>query len=275
MKISVLSENTSLFPEIKEEHGLSLFIQTEKTNILFDMGTGHILKHNTEKLGVDLSSIDFAVISHGHYDHGGGLPVFLSSNKTALVYICRDAFADLRSRRDNGEMAYIGLDQKTMSHERLKFVDEQYEIDENTTIFSNATGTYPRPSENDHLYVLADQRYIRDDFRHEQHLVLREGNRTLLIAGCAHSGIVNIIEHCNQTIRITPNAVIGGFHLYNHRTKKSEGADRIAALAERLLQTQAMFYTGHCTGVEAYHQLRAIMGDKIQYLSGGRHIQIE
>jgi 7,8-dihydropterin-6-yl-methyl-4-(beta-D-ribofuranosyl)aminobenzene 5'-phosphate synthase len=84
MKISVLCENTTKKENILSEHGLSLFIETEKHKILFDMGQSDAFLKNAKTLGIDLSTVDIAILSHGHYDHGGGLRAFLEYNEKAL-----------------------------------------------------------------------------------------------------------------------------------------------------------------------------------------------
>ena len=107
MKITALTENTPFNDNISAEHGLSLYIETEKHNILFDMGQTSLFAENAKKLGIDLTKVDIAVLSHGHYDHGGGLTEFLKINKTAPVYINRYAFGDYY----NGTEKYIALEE--------------------------------------------------------------------------------------------------------------------------------------------------------------------
>ena len=92
MKIISLVENTSVNEEIKAEHGLSLYIEAKKHKILFDMGQTTLFLENAGKLGIDLSQVDVAILSHGHYDHGGGLEKFLEINKKAYVYVNQYAF---------------------------------------------------------------------------------------------------------------------------------------------------------------------------------------
>ena len=132
MKITVLAENTSKKENIGCEHGLSLLIETEKHIILFDMGQSELFAENAEKLGIDLGNVDIAVLSHGHYDHGGGLKKFLELNSKAPVFINRYAFEP----HFNAEKKYIGLDTELQYSERLVFTDEEYLIDKGLTLFS-------------------------------------------------------------------------------------------------------------------------------------------
>ena len=87
MKLTAFSENTSVSESLEREHGLSVYIETADHHILFDTGAGCIFKSNAEKLGVDLSKVDLLVISHGHYDHGGGLRTFLEVNSHAKIFL--------------------------------------------------------------------------------------------------------------------------------------------------------------------------------------------
>ena len=108
MKITALVENTCESGKYSVEHGLSLYIETDKHKILFDMGQTELFCENAKKLGVDLGKVDFAVLSHGHYDHGGGLAKFMEINKKAPIYIHEKAFGE----HYNGTEKYIGLDTK-------------------------------------------------------------------------------------------------------------------------------------------------------------------
>ena len=94
MILKVLTENTAVSDEFLYEHGLSFYIETEKHRILFDMGQSDAFIKNAETMGVDLSLVDIAVLSHGHYDHGGGLDAFLDENSCGKVYINKNAFKD-------------------------------------------------------------------------------------------------------------------------------------------------------------------------------------
>ena len=92
MKITALVENTTKTEGFEAEHGLSLYIETNKHNIIFDMGQSDLFLKNAGKLGINLENVDIAILSHGHYDHSGGLGAFLELNKIAPVYLSEFAF---------------------------------------------------------------------------------------------------------------------------------------------------------------------------------------
>lgn len=128
MTITSLVENTSR-EDFPVEHGLSLHIRLEDgRQILFDMGQGNLFARNAEHLGLRLSKVDMAIVSHGHYDHGGGLGTFLEINRHAPVYLNNHAFEPHYSLRDKG-LAYIGLNPKLKGNERLISCEEVVSID--------------------------------------------------------------------------------------------------------------------------------------------------
>lgn len=113
-----------------------------------------------------------------------------------------------------------------------------------------------------------------DDFSHEQNMIIKENGNSVLVAGCAHNGIVNILEHFHADKNSEPGHAIGGFHLYNRSADQYENPGVIAEIGSYLLSTGAIFYTCHCTGIQAYEQLKLIMGNHINYLSTGSQLKI-
>jgi hypothetical protein len=134
MKITTLIENTTLRDDLTAEHGLSLLIEFGGRKILFDSGQSGAFADNAEKLGIDLSQVDLCVLSHGHYDHGGGLKRFLEINDHAPVYINRHAFGEYFS---SGK--YIGLDPALEENPRLIGVEDVLEIAEGITRMTAAS----------------------------------------------------------------------------------------------------------------------------------------
>lgn len=269
MKITSLLENTSSQPTIGCEHGLSLYIETGSRKILFDTGASNLFAKNAESLGIDLGKVDLAILSHGHYDHAGGLKTFLALNAHAPVYIRREAFGPYYSQREDGEYHYIGIDQDLAANNRLIDTSAYTPIAEGITLFSRVERSEFVPSGNQSLYRKEGEHYLPDSFTHEQYLLIEEGETRLLVSGCSHRGIVNIVKSAHEHWQAYPTHVIGGFHLYNHRTGEPEKPEVLDAIAEILLATKARYSTCHCTGEENYTYLKKRMGDHIAYLSGG------
>jgi len=274
MRIKALVENISEFKDLGSEHGLSLYIETEKHKLLFDTGQGSLFTENAIILGVDLTQVDICVISHGHYDHGGGLRKFLELNSHSPVYANIKAFGDYYANRTDAPKQYIGLDKTLPFSERFVFTGGYLEIEDGLEIFPTVTGQTLQPAGNKDLFEKTGDTFIPDGFSHEQNLILTENGKTLLIAGCAHKGIINIVESFHDLKGYYPDYVIGGFHLYNKASGNSEDEDTINAIGRYLLLTGSQYYTCHCTGMAAYTSLKAVMADKIDYLSTGNEINI-
>ena len=259
MKVTVLMENTAVNSQFYAEHGLSLYLETEGHRILFDMGQTEAFADNAEKLGVDLQKVDFAVLSHGHYDHGGGLKRFLEINHTAPVYLSRFAFEPHFSGREKN----IGLDPAQQENERLHEIGDTYTLAEGIKLYS--CNGFARPFETNSygLYTMRDGKLIEEDFRHEQYMVLHEEGRRIVISGCSHKGILNIIEW------LRPDVLIGGFH-FKKLDPARAGRQVLEDAARRLKEYSTTFYTGHCTGTEQLSFLKKRMGEQLHGFSAGQ-----
>lgn len=139
-------------------------------------------------------------------------------------------------------------------------------------LFSAVREVMPASSGNAELYRKEEDTFLPDDFTHEQNLVIWKNGRALLIAECAHRGILNIVRQFKSDHGRFPDVVIGGFHLHSRGSGKSESPAAVDALARELLQTGARYYTCHCTGQEAYQRFKAVMGNSIHYLSAGSRL---
>ncbi len=261
MKITVLTENTSVSDELIAEHGLSLYIETGNKRILFDMGQTDTFAKNAEVLGIDLEEVDFAVLSHGHYDHGGGLGTFLAINEKAPVYLSRYAFGDYFSAK------YIGLDKSLAKEKRLCFVPDYLKICDGIELFSCNDFIAEYKAEPYGLTAEIDGVRTDDDFRHEQYLVITEKGRRTLISGCSHKGVLNAMHW------LEPDVFVGGFH-FMKLDPDAEERETLDKAAEVLSGRNIPYYTCHCTGTEQYKYLK----DKItelHYISCGMQIEIQ
>lgn len=273
MIVKTLAENTTISENYGSEHGLSLYIETKKHKLLFDMGKTDLFLQNAIKMNVELSEVDIAVISHGHYDHGGGLKWFLEKNSKAKIYVNKKAFEGHYSKRPNG-IADIGLDASLQINNRINLVGDYLRIDDELELFSGVNGRELPSLSNKTLLMMKDGVLVEDAFEHEQNLIITEENKTLLVAGCAHNGIVNIMERFMKLKGATADTVIGGFHLFNPSTNQTEARELIHAIGEKLEKSKTLYYTCHCTGLVAYKQLQEVLKEQIQYLATSSVVEI-
>lgn len=252
MKITTLLENTSCRDDLFPEHGLSLYLETGEYRILFDMGQTDAFARNAEKLGIDLSQVDLAVLSHGHYDHGGGLETFLQINAKAPVYIHETAFG----AHYNGTEKYIGLNPALRESSRLIFTKGVQWIAPGIRLLDcNDLGW---KTESFGLNRIEGDNLIPDGFSHEQYLEITENGRRILISGCSHKGIGNIAAFFH------PDVLVGGFHL-----NKVEDTDALRSIARKLLALKSIYYTGHCTGNMQLAVMKEILGNRLQPIATG------
>ena len=272
MKIVSLLENTSRHG-LWVEHGLSLYIETgQREKILFDMGQSQLFTLNAKLLGISLAHVQLAILSHGHYDHGGGLDAFLRLNAQAPVYVHTRAFEPHYSLRDTG-LRYIGLDPALKEHPQLRFCQDISKINDHILLFSQVSGQCLCPPGNRTLFGPAPAEH--DTFGHEQNLLITEGDKRILFTGCAHAGILNILKRAKQMTDGPITHVIAGMHLSKHGLSKTEETLYIQQLADHLLSFQScQYYTMHCTGETGYLLLKERMGSRIRYLSCGDIIHI-
>jgi 7,8-dihydropterin-6-yl-methyl-4-(beta-D-ribofuranosyl)aminobenzene 5'-phosphate synthase len=267
LEITVLAENSTISPSVKPQHGLSLYIKTGNHNILFDTGSSDLFVRNAALLSLDIADVDTAVISHGHKDHGGGLPAFLKINNSAKVYIRKSAF-DKHYISVLGIKFSVGLDNENVNRQQIVFSDDEIRIDDSLMLFSNVDTQQLLPTSNNKLYKYKNSQIQRDNFDHEQYLLITENGVKTLFTGCSHKGVYNIISSAQERFGKIDN-VIGGMHLYNPPTRKYESDELILLLAEKLKSTETNIYTCHCTGKKAFDKLKTVLGESIKEIKTG------
>lgn len=258
MKIHCLIENTSSSPELAAEHGLSLLIESGSHRILFDAGASPAFAENAARMGLDLGRVDAAVLSHGHYDHGGGLLRFLELNPHSPVWASPHA----AEPHFNAAGKDIGLSAQLTGHERFRPVPAaMFQLAPGITLHAADTVPQAYPEPPNGMTTLRGGSHMPDDFRHELYLLIEENGRRVLFSGCSHRGILNIAAH------FRPDILVGGFHLM--RTPLQE----LPPVADALTQFHTHYYTGHCTGDSAFNFLKSTLQERLNSFSSGSLIE--
>ena len=272
-RIVTLVENTSASPEYRSRHGLSLYIETEKHRILFDVGPDKLFLENAGKKDIDISKIDTVIISHGHKDHGGALRYLMDYNSSAKIYIRREAF-EPHYIKVLGIPVSVGLEAGLLESPQIVLTGDEVRIDEEMLLFSKVEADRFLLRSNRVLYRKEQGRLAADNFAHEQSLILSVEGTRILFAGCSHAGIVNIQSRAEELAAADMTAVVGGFHLYNPPTGKYEPDGMIDRIADELKKTKSTYYTCHCTGARAYERMKGVLGERLKYLRTGAELKI-
>lgn len=248
MEITTLIDNVVYGNNLSGEHGFSLFIRAGDRCIVFDTGqSGQFIK-NAMTLGVDIKSVNVVIISHGHYDHTGGLHHFCQENKTAKIYIQPQA----RGMKYKNKSRHIGIPfQSHLFENRFTEINVPVALSENIHIIPTIDIHYLEDTHFKGMYVKSGDNWEDDDFQDEQILVIIHNQSLVLISGCSHRGITNIIETAMRHFKLPVYAVFGGFHL------KDETPETVSFIIEKLGSYKIpLIGVSHCTGMEAYARIR-------------------
>ena len=270
MKLTVLVDNISS-GDLLSEWGLSVHIDHNGTGVLLDTGASGSFADNAEALGIDLSRVELAALSHAHYDHSDGMEAFFVINSFAPFYLDAGARENCYSREEGG-YKYIGIARGTLERygKRIRFNADVCEVLPGLWLIPHDTAGLSRMGAENNMYLFSDGRWIPDDFSHEQTLVLETERGLFVINSCTHSGPEVVLDEVSRALpgkKIT--CFFGGLHLF----QKSE--EEVRCLAETLRSSDVeTFYTGHCTGPEAFRILREELGDRMKSFCCGMEIEM-
>lgn len=255
MKITIttLVENHVSKSDLLAEHGLSFMIEHPQGNILFDVGQSDVFAKNAKKMGFDISKVDQLVISHGHYDHLGGLPHFIENNNAAPIFLKNET---LTPKFHNEK--YIGVSKHiNVKNPRFQFVSEPTEIAQNIYLMPKVENYFPLDLNRKNFFV---EGHKQDVFNDEMFLVFDDGEELTVLSGCSHNGITNMLETATIYFNKPIVRVIGGFHLKNASFKTIEHVGNY--FNEKNV---SQINTCHCTGLTGFNQLSKHCTGQVNY----------
>lgn len=273
MRVITLVDNRVSRPGLLAEHGLAMLIDTGHERILFDTGQGMALPHNCQRLGIDLRGIAKIVLSHGHYDHTGGLHAVLDATDGVDVYAHPDVFQS-KHRRKEGRQRYIGIPFRREALEgwgaRLHLHHEPTEIASGIWL----TGEVPRATcfeaMDESFCLVTKDGWRQDELPDDLSLCIDSGEGITVLLGCAHAGVVNVLHHIQ---RLLPSKrvirILGGTHLVH------ADETRLRATVSALKQLDiAEVGASHCTGSPASSHLAQALGERWKHNDTGAEFQV-
>lgn len=276
-EVIILADNrpTPMQSPIKTEHGLSIYIEFDNLKLLCDTGASDLYAQNAEQMGINLDELDFALLSHAHADHSGGLNHLLENHPCDLYLSGNIKDHKFYSMR-HGNKRDISHDNTLFTRypDQIKQIHESLWVSDKVAIISNFTNKYPRPQGNTHLLCDA----APDTFAHELALVLSTEQGLVIISPCTHSGAANVIETCREfTGERNVATFIGGLHFVDHPKGTTTGYDEVIQFHRTMsrIAPDTQIITGHCTASEAEEHLSMLFSpDDLQFFYSGAIIEL-
>jgi len=266
MKIVTLVENYVNGSALKAEHGLSIHISDDDgTSILFDAGLSEIYLQNAKSIGIDISTVDHFVLSHGHCDHSGGLPAFLKVNKKAKIHIKDEAFSPKYYR----EEIFVGMPELAECDGRIVNNDAPLQLSRHVSLIPKIAiedwkNTYFKDLKVKHLGQLE-----ADTVEEEQFLLIQKNDELSVLTACSHRGIKNILNAAQRISALPFDLILGGLHLIDSSFEEFQEIEKyFASISPKRLGLS------HCTGIDAFSFLRSRFGERIFYNQTGSQVEI-
>ncbi len=265
IKVTTLIENSCFQGKLIAEHGLSMILESLTATILLDTGASPNFIYNANILGFDISKVDYLVISHGHYDHTGGIRQFCEINKKATILLKENALAP----KFSGER-YVGVDRELTGIEnRFQFVDQVMELIPSVFIVPEIQITNPDDKRTSGFKTVKNNELIDDDFSDELFICIPANEELTIISSCSHNGITNICETAKNFFNLPIKRVIGGFHISKTGYESSQ-------LISNYFNANSVseVFTCHCTGIDQFASIKQLCNAVVKYNSTGDSILI-
>lgn len=270
IKFTFLVENKT-YSNCNAEFGLSILIETSQKNILFDTGASSMLVDNARHCHKDLKEVDAVVLSHGHYDHTGGVPAFCGINEKANIYVHKNAFktfyGETKGKLDKHPCGILWTENECDSlKNRIEYTDGPLWISDDIVI-SGSIPFVDNSLKTENFYIKnEDGTFSLDDMSHEQFLAIRNGDRGIFVfSGCSHTGVFNVLTYAKKLFpgeKIT--AFIAGMHLFSATEEIRE------RVTEKMSEEKIdIVMPVHCTGLDAIIMLKNKMGERCLIPSSG------
>lgn len=274
VKITTLIENKAdLNSNLYGEHGLSLYIEADGINIIFDTGQSDMFIKNAKKLNINMEQTNYVILSHGHYDHSGGFISLVKEIGNSFKLIISYKFFNKKfSCKDNcykfNGNSFDGSFLNDNNIDVHYINEDMFYISENIIVFSNFTRETKFEKLNNRFFVEQEGKFLKDTFLDEIVVAIKQKDGLLVILGCSHIGIVNILQTIMKRMNMPIYGIIGGTHL-------------IEADEQRLMETINYFKeidikfigVSHCTGEKAIESLKSEFKTKYFYNNTGNVIE--
>lgn len=276
LKITVLTDNLVRKRGLLAEHGLSLWIEHDGEYLLFDTGQTSVFAHNAREMGIDLAKTQAIVISHGHYDHGGGLEFYDQLFSSPRVFVHPDALLPkyLKATQFDQQHRAIGFpwqltDLPDLEHHLMRNTATM-QVGENAVLFSDTPQKVDFEKVADDLLIEKNGTMVQDGMHDEQFLVIDQPEGLTVIVGCSHPGIVNILKYVRLFYPDKPvHTLIGGMHL------EQVSAERLQKTIEafRAMDIKQIIPL-HCTGQSVIWSLKKALGNRVLIRCTGETVEV-